>query len=69
MSLTWDRGQVVFECDNCGDTLETEESEFDLALERAKENGWGAHRMGRARVWRHYCGEKCFQEASDNEES
>jgi predicted RNA-binding Zn-ribbon protein involved in translation (DUF1610 family) len=33
-------GCVAFECDECGDVLETRETEFQEALAESREAGW-----------------------------
>ena len=49
-------GKVVYECDNCGDGLDTEEREFEDALSVFRAAGWLAEKVGRE--WVHTCG-KC----------
>lgn len=65
MSLTRDRGKVVFECDRCGEALETEEKDFDAAREKLTAEGWLTRKHGKD--WCHYCGELCKNEADDEE--
>jgi hypothetical protein len=51
------RGKIVFECDSCGDVLETEEREFDEANTVRRDAGWTAEKF--ASEWAHRCSEKC----------
>lgn len=48
-------GKIVFECDSCGDTLETETKEFDEALAQLRRENWKAAKFGD--VWQHLCNE------------
>lgn len=48
-----DDGLIVFTCDKCPETLETEHDEWDTAWPVAKEAGWRAFRLGKD--WRHSC--------------
>lgn len=50
-------GLYVFECDACGDTLDTHEREFEAANAMRREEGWLAEKVGRD--WVHYCSERC----------
>ena len=47
------RGDVVFECDGCGEVLETATSNFDSALNMMRREGWRAVCAGN--VWSHFC--------------
>jgi hypothetical protein len=52
------RGKIVFECDACGDVLETEESEFDEANAVRRDACWIARKIDDE--WVHFCSsEKC----------
>lgn len=51
------RNQITFECDACGDSLDTGESEFDEANRVRREEGWLAQKVGRD--WVHFCSERC----------
>lgn len=51
------RGQIVFECDACGDTLDTDTREFDEANALRREEGWLAEKVGRD--WVHFCSDRC----------
>jgi len=53
MSVTRNHGLVSFECDDCGDVLETSLEDFYTALAFAKRNGWEAIRV--ENEWKHRC--------------
>lgn len=59
MSLTRDRGYIVFECDQCKEPHETGTIKLDIAVQRIKALGWFI-RPDRG-VWLHYCGMDCFK--------
>lgn len=44
---------IIFECDRCHETLETQRQDFFEALDVLKSEGWEARNIGG--VWRHYC--------------
>ena len=46
-------GQIVFECDACGEVLETEEKEFSEAKRRLDAADWRARKVGSD--WIHTC--------------
>lgn len=46
-------GDLVFECDSCSETLESETSDFNSAWNRAKREGWRARKIGTE--WVHEC--------------
>jgi hypothetical protein len=48
-------GDVVFECDECGATLETEQADFQSAWNMAKREGWRTRKIGED--WVHKCPE------------
>lgn len=50
-------GQIVVECDACGDTLETETKDFAEARDIMQREGWKvrAEGQGRSTVWYHGC--------------
>jgi len=50
------KGNFVFECDPCGETLETNTANFNAALNMLKREGWKARKIDD--VWTHKC-EKC----------
>lgn len=56
MTLSRQYGLVVFECDDCGDALETETRDFHEALERLREEGWRTLPGRTDHEWRHKCG-------------
>ena len=49
------RGQFIFECDVCGDTLETEQHNFEQAKTALDAAEWKARKIGSE--WIHYCGD------------
>lgn len=61
MSITRDKGLIVFQCDNCHDTLETETNSFQGARDLLKATkGWFARKLGKD--WYHFCDDSCHQE-------
>ena len=42
MTLHRDHRRVSFECDDCGETLDTDEDDFYAAVEEMKSAGWWA---------------------------
>jgi hypothetical protein len=63
MSLTTDRGDIIWQCDDCKATLETNTSNFDAARNVLRRNGWNPYkrriRQGNkviiAEEWSHVC--------------
>ena len=51
--MTRIHGQVHFECDDCGDVLDTESKDFDSAVLILKNENWSSEKIGD--VWRHCC--------------
>jgi hypothetical protein len=51
--LTRIKGKVVFECDHCAETLDTDESDFGDALAVLRDSGWKAVKEGDE--WSHRC--------------
>jgi hypothetical protein len=49
------KGEIVFCCDVCGETLEARTSNFDEANNLLKLEGWRAIKRGEE--WDHYCDE------------
>jgi len=47
------RGDLIFECDACGDVLETETSNFDSAMNAMRREGWKSMKI--KDVWVHNC--------------
>ena len=47
------RGKIFFECDTCGEVLESGTGDFSSAWDFAKEDGWRARKNGD--VWTHAC--------------
>lgn len=50
-------GKIVFECDACSETLETETDDWSDANNQRKDCGWIAQQVGRD--WVHFCSERC----------
>jgi hypothetical protein len=46
-------GDIVWECDGCGDTLETETDDFDIARDMLKSEQWTTAKHGGE--WVHFC--------------
>lgn len=63
MSVTRDYGDVVFECDTCGEIIETHTDDFMDALSFAKGEGWIVSKDGDD--WVHFCNRNCFDERND----
>lgn len=56
MSTDRIQGEIVFICDGCDDTLETDAREFGDANEARKEAGWIAvPPTPPHEVWQHFC--------------
>jgi hypothetical protein len=55
MTIQRDGGTIHFCCDNCGDSLDTEESDefFGEAIKYAKLKGWQFFKANGE--WEHYC--------------
>jgi radical SAM protein with 4Fe4S-binding SPASM domain len=53
VTIARDNGDVVFECDQCGEILEGITSDFNAAWNRAKREGWKAVKQSDA--WEHSC--------------
>jgi hypothetical protein len=49
-------GKIVFECDACPETFDTETDEFPVALNMIKRDGWHVRKV--AGEWMHCC-DKC----------
>lgn len=47
------KGQIIFECDSCDETLETETNDLAEANACRKREGWGASQIGND--WIHAC--------------
>ncbi len=47
-------GEITFECDECGEEIHTEESDFPTALSVMKKEGWKSLK-GRDDDWGHLC--------------
>lgn len=62
MSFTRDRGIIIFECNNCGNTLDSETKDFDEALYALKTDGWRFDKSGKE--YKHYCNDKCWVEGT-----
>ncbi len=59
MSLHRDHGEIVFECDGCGETLETLTTDFWAAAAKLKDEGWRTRKRGQE--WEHFCSEDCAE--------
>jgi hypothetical protein len=51
--MTREYGDIVFECDGCGDCLETGTDDWEEALSRFREEDWRAFKVGEE--WEHHC--------------
>ena len=51
------RGKIVFECDACSDTLETDTDDFTEANVQRRDAGWSAMKV--EGEWIHFCSERC----------
>lgn len=51
--LTKIHGKIVFECDSCGDALDTETAEFAEAKDKLDAEGWKTFKT--ANDWSHKC--------------
>lgn len=49
------KGKYVFECDGCYASLNTEERDFQTALDVMRNEGWRSTRDGPDEQWKHYC--------------
>jgi Fe2+ or Zn2+ uptake regulation protein len=54
MSINRQYGHIAFECDSCGDILETDLDDFDFAYAQAKQQGWKAIKA-MSGEWEHRC--------------
>ncbi len=56
MTIEKVKGDIVFHCDlrGCDEGIETQESDFALARDKAKDEGWQFR--NRDGVWKHFCG-------------
>jgi hypothetical protein len=48
-------GKIVFECDSCAESLDTQEGQFAEARNALREAEWKSHQRGG--IWFHYCDE------------
>ena len=51
--ISRDHNDIIFECDACGDTLETFQADWSSAWNMAKRDGWRSKKMDNQ--WEHYC--------------
>lgn len=49
------KGLLVFECDSCGETLDTEKRDFDDARAVLKREGWRTTTPDDGETWEHSC--------------
>lgn len=54
--LDQQKGHFVVECDDCGQVLDTQTSNFEAARNLMKREGWRAVKSGSD--WQHFC-EQC----------
>lgn len=47
------RGDVIFECDGCGEVLDSETGNFEAAVNLLRRSGWKFFKEGD--VWIHRC--------------
>ncbi len=61
MSIVYDNYEEcsLVECDNCGETLEDVEGDFQGVVDFAKENEWKI-RPNHNGIWFHYCSQPCL---------
>jgi hypothetical protein len=57
--MTRIHGRINFECDGCGEVLDTETSDFASALICARSEMWESSKI--KDVWNHYCS-RCADE-------
>jgi len=57
MSITYDHGNIVFQCDGegCRETLETETSNFESARNVLRRAHWKPSKDRASDEWRHQC--------------
>ena len=48
---------ITFECDICGEVLETNTKEFDEAIDTLRNEGWISKRSVDDDTWAHFCPE------------
>lgn len=53
MSLTHDHSNIIFECDSCHDTVATEQSNIESALNVMRRKEWKPYKV--AGEWKHRC--------------
>jgi hypothetical protein len=63
MTITRRHGDIEFECDSCGDTLETFTDDWLDAKETLDRNKWLARL--RDDQWVHFCGQPCLDTEND----
>lgn len=47
------KGEISFECDSCGDLLETYEDSWNVAWNMAKRDDWKSRKI--FDEWKHFC--------------
>jgi Fe2+ or Zn2+ uptake regulation protein len=47
------KGNIVFQCDECGEVLETNTNDFDSARNLLKRERWAVEKIDGE--WEHYC--------------
>lgn len=63
MSNTYIKGEVVFECDTCGETFGYDGPDFARVWSAAKREGWTARKVGQD--WVHKCNECNVEEENE----
>lgn len=51
--LTRIYGKINFECDDCGEVLDSDTKDFDDAMGVLRAEGWRSEKLGQD--WSHYC--------------
>lgn len=63
MSVTRSYGDIEFECDGCGDGLETHTDEWADAKALLDSEGWLTRKIDGE--WKHFCCRTCMEEEFD----
>lgn len=53
--ISRDHSDLIFECDTCGETLETHDDDWNVAWNMAKRDGWRSRKVNDE--WEHVCPE------------
>lgn len=65
MTIQRSYGDIEFECDSCGDTLETFTDDFADAKAFLDHNGWLTRKDVETGKWKHYCDQPCLDTEND----